>query len=104
MKNAQRCPKCECRKLWVMKPAQFPSPESTNTTIPYALAGAIRGKGFMSLTSRVEVGEFEAWVCSQCGFTEWYQEPNAANARLAALAGTPGAGVYWVDSTSPAYR
>jgi predicted nucleic-acid-binding Zn-ribbon protein len=104
MKNAQQCPKCQCRKLWVMKPAQIPFPGSANSTMPLVLAGATPGTGFLAIAQRAEVGALEAWICSRCGYTEWYMEPNGANAQFAALANTPGAGVFWVDSTSSAYR
>ena len=87
-----------------MNPAQIPNPRYANSTFPLGLAATAGGEGFLAVGQRVEVGAFEAWICSQCGYSELYVQPQAANAALSALARTPGAGVYWVDETSPAYR
>lgn len=37
------------------------------------------------------IGTFEAWICSQCGFTEWYAKD--VNESLAILSRTFGTGV-----------
>ena len=77
MKLTHRCPKCACPKLYVIPRVHQPHPDRSMsvrlfrvTSIPMPLdqvPGASSGND-----QRVEIGTFEAWVCSACGLTEWY--------------------------------
>jgi predicted nucleic-acid-binding Zn-ribbon protein len=46
---------------------------------------------------KIQAGRFEAWVCADCGFTEWYAKN--ANEALAQMAAIPNCGVRLIDTT-----
>jgi hypothetical protein len=52
---------------------------------------------------RIAAGSFEAWVCTACGYTEWYAL--RANQQLATMAQDPSSGVrLWDASAQGVYR
>jgi predicted nucleic-acid-binding Zn-ribbon protein len=77
MKLTHRCPKCACPKLYVVPRVRQPHADRGASIQPLRVTcvplpvdqvpGASGGN-----TLRVEIGTFEAWICSACGLTEWY--------------------------------
>jgi predicted nucleic-acid-binding Zn-ribbon protein len=63
MRRQVRCPGCGCRKILHAK--QVLDRAHGGGTTPMALAQM--GSWFPD-----EVGRFEAYVCTDCGLTEWY--------------------------------
>jgi hypothetical protein len=50
----------------------------------------------------LQAGTFEQWICSACGFTEWYtKEMNVVNQVLATLATVHDSGVTFFDGDLP---
>jgi predicted nucleic-acid-binding Zn-ribbon protein len=88
MKSSLICPKCRSRRLWQIEEVRQLQPGNIEAMV-------------MSVTAvdgNVEAGRFEAWVCAECGFTEWYAKE--ANAELARLAAFPYSGVRLIDTTA----
>lgn len=107
MRNSRTCPKCQSRKLWVVERSEQPDKRSMNGTHPLTVTAAWvpNGKsGFFEMGSeRMVAGTFEVWVCTQCGFTEWYAKD--ANQVLAYLSNHPDAKVHYIDGdASKPYR
>jgi hypothetical protein len=49
-----------------------------------------------------QAGTFEQWICSACGFTEWYaKEMTVVNQALATLATVHDSGVTFFDGDQP---
>ena len=46
----------------------------------------------------VAAGDFDAYVCSRCGYTEWDASPSVVNKALAEVAKSPETGVSLLDS------
>jgi predicted nucleic-acid-binding Zn-ribbon protein len=76
MKSNGACPKCACKKLYVVEEVRQPDTDSLDVIVPlrvstFAIAadeiGIATGNGH-----RTMVGTFEAWICASCGLTEWY--------------------------------
>lgn len=78
MKVSGSCSKCACTKLYVVDEVRQPAHDSPNGIVPLTvttLAVPAPDLGLRdSNTYRAAVGHFEAWVCSSCGFTEWYAQ------------------------------
>ena len=73
MRYRNTCPKCENRELLVVNPWRQPQTRTANTTYVMRLTSIEKaGKGFLAAPDRVEVGAFELWVCSRCGYSELY--------------------------------
>lgn len=76
MKATETCPKCQCRRLFVIEKVAQAADDSINGVIPMSvttLRVPSRDLGLQEDNSyRAEIGHFEAWVCSKCGYTEWY--------------------------------
>lgn len=67
MKRTHTCPKCQSRKFLVSANFEYPDHESRNLTKklpPFTFS--------VGAWSRASFGAFETWVCTGCGFTEWY--------------------------------
>ena len=94
MKTDLRCSKCDSRQLWVVQKVGHIE-SSLVRTMPVTAANFNFFDGSVSETTHTKVGYFEAWICSQCGFTEWYARD--VNERLAALSRVPGTGVQFYN-------
>lgn len=77
----------------------MPKPETTIETIPLTVAtfplkvpGSIWGA-----VDVVTAGWIEVWVCSNCGYAEWYAQ--GMNEALGRLAQSPETGVRLVDTS-----
>ncbi|MEO8704444.1 MAG: hypothetical protein ABI867_30605 [Kofleriaceae bacterium] len=70
MKGSHACPKCQHRKLWVIRPVDL-ARRITHRFDPVTLAKL--GLGHLrDTTTEAPVHGFEAYVCARCGFTEMY--------------------------------
>jgi predicted nucleic-acid-binding Zn-ribbon protein len=76
MKANGCCPKCESLELLVVDDVtivhhEFPDAKAA----PMALAFEIKKPNpamFESAKTLVKSSGFDAWICAQCGYTEWY--------------------------------
>ncbi len=73
MKKTLVCPKCDGRVLWRIDPVRLPVQDSTSfrnslSMTPLALPATARA----SWSGFQKTGQFEAFICQACGFTEWY--------------------------------
>lgn len=101
MRISRTCPKCSCAKLWVIEEVRQPAPDGEYFAVPMPVTAAevvTEGK-WGNDSRRIRVGTFEAWICSKCGFTEWYARD--VNERLAELATIPGSAVRLVEPGAP---
>lgn len=105
MRNSRSCSKCSCRNLFVITKVRQPDSDSPGmslvmpVTSGHVPTGRTRGFSDELEMERLDAGFFEAWVCSACGFTEWYaRESNEVLARLAQHADT---GVVYLDGGDP---
>lgn len=104
MKTSGSCPKCASTRLYIVDEVSQPkcdvrgaSPLRVKTTRVTVTKPALFG-GVTDVEEQVEVGTFEAYVCAECGYTEW----NARHLEeLGALAAKPGTGVRLVDGGGP---
>jgi len=82
MKTSQRCPKCACTKLYVVDEVRQPAHDSINLIVPMHVTTAALPTDDLGLPDsnphRSAIGRFEAWICSECGYTEWYAKDFAA--------------------------
>jgi hypothetical protein len=62
MKGQSRCPACGCRRL-IFAPNVLDRSDSGRQKLAVAQPSVWRTRG---------VGEFEVFICSGCGLTEWY--------------------------------
>ncbi|MBK7400817.1 MAG: hypothetical protein IPJ34_32335 [Myxococcales bacterium] len=105
MKTTETCPKCECRRLFVIEQVTQAVHDARNvvpmnvTTL--AMASAYAGVADDNQT-RAGIGSFEAWVCSKCGYTEWYARD--AVTALDWYVARKGPGVRVVDREGEPYR
>jgi predicted nucleic-acid-binding Zn-ribbon protein len=100
MRTTATCPKCSCRRLYVVETVALPDYGSSNVILPLTVTAVPYAARDLGLTDehgtryRTHAGSFEAWVCSHCGFTEWYaRDPKGALETLARV----GAGVRIVE-------
>jgi predicted nucleic-acid-binding Zn-ribbon protein len=89
MKLSGHCPKCTGDDLFVVEKVTQPDQDSingTHTTTLFAIWAETGERGFLGAKSkRYRAGSLEAWVCAQCGFTEWYaRDANQVLEELAA--------------------
>ena len=93
LKRDKVCPQCEHRKLWHVEQVQLPQADFSNigrgirnrpALLPISAEGSWRGVH--------TAGQFEAFICAQCGWTEWYATG------LEELKENPSAGLYFVDA------
>lgn len=89
MKNTQTCPKCQSRKLWLIEEVR--NAESGNAIVAMSVTSVA------GTWTPIKAGTFEAWVCVQCGYTEWYAKN--ANEKLWELSNNPQAGVHFIDTS-----
>lgn len=76
MKATESCPKCQCRRLFVIERVAQAAQDSINGVVPMSVTTLPVPARDLKLPQdnsyRAELGHFEAWVCSKCGYTEWY--------------------------------
>jgi predicted nucleic-acid-binding Zn-ribbon protein len=75
MRTTSRCPKCRCGQLFVVEQMAQPHDGSVNRIIPLSVTCLDTSAAELGLEKnryRAAVGRFEAWICANCGFTEWY--------------------------------
>jgi predicted nucleic-acid-binding Zn-ribbon protein len=99
------CPKCNCRRLYVVNEVALPDHDSSNVILPLTVTAVPYSVKALQLSEehgtryRTHAGSFEAWICSQCGYTEWYaRDPH----RVLEVLARHGAGVRVVDGAAPA--
>ena len=91
MKTSNTCPKCQCQKIWQIDTVQHPEWEYSNTVHAMPVTAHVAD----SFTPRIDAGQFEARVCSGCGYTEWYAKRFEAD-----FAKLGDAGVRLVDGSA----
>jgi predicted nucleic-acid-binding Zn-ribbon protein len=70
MRHTLTCPKCSSRKLFYIEQIRYSIGDRQCQPLPVTSDWTkAAGSWFPSQT---DAGFFEAWVCAQCGFTEWY--------------------------------
>lgn len=78
MRNAKQCLKCDHDTIWKVDPVSFFNEEYAGSIIPLPVACRIvdnpDGGLLSSATRRKTVGRFIAYVCAECGYTEWYAQ------------------------------
>ncbi len=78
MKDSIECLKCGHETIWKIDPVSFFDAEYSETihTLPVACRMVDNpSPGLLSRpTQRKTVGRFVAYVCAECGYTEWYAE------------------------------
>ncbi len=62
MKQSERCPKCNCRRLLVVDEFTHAHGEYVTTLNVCATRHP----------AHILAGCFQAYVCCECGYTEWY--------------------------------
>jgi predicted nucleic-acid-binding Zn-ribbon protein len=76
MRTTAKCPKCGCRKILVIDKVAQPDDDSLNIIHAMCVTCVACSSEDLGLPERNEcraaVGSFEAWVCTACGYTEWY--------------------------------
>ena len=76
MKTNHACPKCGTTKLYVVDEVRQPAHDSSNVIVKMSVTTASVPALDVGLRDdnihRAAIGSFEAWICSSCGFTEWY--------------------------------
>ncbi|WP_433042091.1 hypothetical protein [Dactylosporangium sp. CS-033363] len=98
MRTTRRCVKCQCPRLWQIDPFLIPDGDSSNVAVPLPPITRL-GSGSATgaeLRRRRQAGRFELWICTACGYTEWYAHD--VNETLAALAQNPRSGVHHHDA------
>src|SRR5262245_11168854 len=104
MKFSGKCSKCGSVRLWVIETVGVgngsPNRRDLPVTVAYIPPGDVPfwSLRFSDVSKYVEVGTFEAWVCANCGFTEWYAKD--VNDTLAELAKHPETGIRLVDASN----
>jgi len=89
LRREKVCPQCESRKLWFISRVVVPVHDMHHmrqTPVPLAVTAEA---GFASIRHQ---GEFEAFICAGCGWTEWYATG------IDKLTENPEAGVHFIDN------
>jgi len=106
MKATETCPKCQCRRLFVIEKVAQAAHDSINTIVPMSVTTLPVPSSQVGLEDdnsyRAAIGHFEAWVCSKCGYTEWYTK--GAVPALEHHVAQRGRGVRLVDGGVAPYR
>ena len=95
MRNARRCPKCQGQRFWTFPQVELPNREHGQNHPILVVLLARGGPGFQP----TGIASMEAWICAQCGYTEWYTDPRTLNATIAKLGPQSLSGVFWVDAS-----
>jgi hypothetical protein len=89
LKRDKVCPHCEHRKFWFVSPVRV---AVRNQDTLGANAPPLGVSVHSSWLGTQHKGEFEAFICAACGFTEWYATD------LGRIVENPKDGVYFVDA------
>ena len=98
------CPKCKCRKIWLIEEVRHFNTYSGGAplNVVYDRRVGKTGTGFFSGGERAKqsVGHYDVFVCASCGFAEWYARG------LEGLEENPADGVRLLDgeTQTDAYR
>ena len=65
MRESRKCIKCDCRKLFVLDPVQTEDPSTSWGVKPMPITVSM-------VQGRITAGSIEVWLCSRCGYMEWY--------------------------------
>ncbi|MER7279073.1 hypothetical protein ABT369_32005 [Dactylosporangium sp. NPDC000244] len=98
MRMSRHCVKCQCPRLWQINPFMVPDNDSSNVVLPLPGISRLHSGAAVGaeLRRRLEAGRFEVWICTACGYTEWYAfEVNDALARISQ---NPHSGVFYHDA------
>lgn len=69
MRKTKTCPKCECKKLLRI---EWVADARDGLTGRANLAVRFEGHSFLGNEQKRAVGDLEAVMCSECGYTEYY--------------------------------
>lgn len=83
MKRTGKCVKCECDQLWVVEKVTQLDAHTRTGTVPMVVTSqeitevksdpdVKQNPRSRTVVSRVEAGSFQAMICAECGYTEWY--------------------------------
>jgi predicted nucleic-acid-binding Zn-ribbon protein len=78
MKNSGTCPKCSCTTLFVVPSAAPRAMRLVTYDVFEMPVGSIEAR-----VGTRSAGAVEAWICSQCGYTELFTNDLADIAKLA---------------------
>lgn len=96
MRNTLTCPKCSCKQLFMIEKVVEPGEAAGGEALTVKYANVPPRPGTQFTGGWRSAGTFEAWVCTLCGFTEFYARD--ANEALTALARVPNeSGVHYID-------
>jgi len=104
MKSSLQCPKCRCRKIWCIEEPHHDNrfQGGTPLRVVYERRVGPVNNGFFSDggRDRVSVGTYEVFICTACGYAEWYARD------IEALEENPDEGVRLLDGElqGSAYR
>jgi len=70
MRKTKTCPKCSGKKL--LDIAMVPDEDDGDHPAPARIAVRHEGFSYMGNEKRRTVGDLQAIVCSDCGYTEYY--------------------------------
>jgi len=90
MKNSLACPKCQSRKLWRIENVRHESDISKGRELPVAMTLYY---GVLGTTGQAH-GKYDAYVCSQCGYTEFWAHS------FDKLVPDPESGIHLIDTTT----
>ena len=86
MKTSKTCPKCDCKKVYVIDEASVPHYEFSNSVKPFTLVAHYGDSGERGLLGGAKkervIVPVQAHICSECGYSELYSDTS----QLAALA------------------
>ena len=99
MRINQACPKCHSTQVWIIDSVVQPTSDSYGMNPLVVTTAMMPETNWLVGPLRMSAGTFEAWICVQCGFTEWYAKN--ANEKLAELAQLPDSGVRLLDTGAP---
>jgi predicted nucleic-acid-binding Zn-ribbon protein len=71
MRKSKKCPECECTKILVIQNVADSGGSGSGHT-PARLAIRHEGYSFMGNEKKTSVGDLNAVMCSECGYTEFY--------------------------------
>lgn len=97
MRAHRACPKCSCRKLFVIGEVKQAEPGS-KTSHPVPVTSDTVTEAWWN-SRHIKAGRLEAWVCADCGYMEWYAKD--ANEALAYMAQHADTGVVYLDGAAP---
>jgi predicted nucleic-acid-binding Zn-ribbon protein len=74
MRNSGQCIKCKSKRLWIVDQVRQPDFERDNCSWTMSVTThSFRGDEYRGI-ARISAGTFQLFVCSACGYTEWYAQ------------------------------